>query len=277
MAAGERRGLIFYIFSFNRLLRIRCVKIAGTGMTISGETYQSLRAEILAGEIPPGGKVRTQLLCDRFGVSLGAVREALSQLMAEGLVLSEAHRGYTVAPISVEDLKDLTKIRVEIETLCLTWSMQAGQVEWESEVLGAAHRLTKTFRVDDKSAPSALWISAHDAYHTALVSACGSPRLLQIRKQLYDQSERYRKLESSLPRSRNPDDEHKRLADAAIARDIPLATKLLRAHIELTTENIIKAMEKRLPKAPRLVSAVNGRAGGRSKVRPTPRAVGGTR
>ena len=253
------------------------MKIAGTGMTISGETYQSLRAEILGGGIPPGGKVRTQVLCERFGVSLGAVREALSQLMAEGLVYAEAHRGYTVAPISVEDLKDLTKIRMEIETLCLTWSMQAGQVEWESEVLGAAHRLTKTFRVDEKAVPSPLWIAAHDAYHAALVSACGSPRLLQIRKQLYDQSERYRKLESGLPRSRNPDDEHKKLAEAAIARDIPLASKLLQAHIELTTENIIKAMEKRLPKAPRVVSAVSGRTGGRSKPRPATRAAGGPR
>lgn len=251
--------------------------MAGTGMTISGETYQSLRAEILGGEIPPGGRVRTQVLCQRFGVSLGAVREALSQLMAEGLVLAEAHRGYTVAPISVEDLQDLTKIRVEIETLCLTWSMQAGPVEWESEVLGAAHRLTKTFRVDEKEVLSPLWIAAHDAYHTALVSACGSPRLLQIRKQLYDQSERYRKMESRLPRSRNPDDEHRRLADAAIARDIPLATKLLRAHIELTTHNIIKAMEKRTPKPTRGTSAVVGRTVGRSKGRPASRAVGGSR
>jgi DNA-binding GntR family transcriptional regulator len=256
------------------------VKIAGkAGMTLSGETYQSLRAEILGGEIPPGGKVRTQMLCERFGASLGAVREALSQLLAEGLVHAEAHRGYTVSPISVEDLKDLTKIRVEVENLCLTWSMQAGQVEWESEVLAATHRLTKTYRVDEKAAISPMWIAAHDAYHTALVSACGSPRLLQFRKQLYDQSERYRKMESGLPRSRNPDDEHKRLADAVIARDIPLATRLLRAHIELTTDNITKAMEKRAPKASRVVttSPVTGRTAGRPKTRPGTRIAGGSR
>lgn len=251
------------------------MKVPGKGLTISGETYQSLRAGILGGEIPPGEKVRTQKLCQRFRVSLGAVREALSQLMAEGLVIAEAHRGYTVSPLSVDDLKDLTRLRMEIETLCLTWSMEAGQIEWESEVIAATHRLTKTYRVDDRSAVSPQWIAAHDAYHTALVSACGSPRLLQIRKQLYEQSERYRKMESALtPRERNPDDEHKRIADAVVARNVPLATRLMRAHIALTTQNIIKMMEKRVTKTARAPSApaVSVRRT-RPKARPTVRTT----
>jgi DNA-binding GntR family transcriptional regulator len=241
------------------------VKIPGKGTTIAGETYQSLRAGILAGDIPPGDKVRTQVLCRRFGVSLGAVREALSQLQAEGLVVAEAHRGYTVAPISIEDLKDLTRVRIEIETLCLTWSMEAGKLEWESEVIGATHRLTKTYRVADRSEARSEWITAHDAYHYALVSACGSPRLLQIRQQLYDQSERYRKLESTLGKKRNPDDEHKRLADAVIERNIPLATRLLKAHIALTTEIILEAMERKESKASRDSEAAAARGGRRSK------------
>ncbi|HEY5757343.1 MAG TPA: FCD domain-containing protein [Steroidobacter sp.] len=259
-----------YAPSIHRYRRGNHVKVAGKGLTISGETYQSLRAGILGGEIPPGDKVRTQALCERFGVSLGAVREALSQLMAEGLVLSEAHRGFTVAPISIEDLKDLTRVRTEIEVMCLTWSMQAGGLEWESEVIAASHRLSKTHRLDEQSAASPQFMTAHDAYHSALVSACGSPRLLQIRKQLYDQSERYRKMESALPRDRNPDEEHKKLADAVIARNIPLATKLLKAHIALTTDNIIKAMEKRVTKAPRKAGAVpaTARTRGRPRTRP---------
>jgi DNA-binding GntR family transcriptional regulator len=232
------------------------VKVPGKDTTISGETYQSLRAGILSGEIAPGSKVRTQNLRERLDVSLGAVREALSQLMAEGLVTAEAHRGYTVVPLSVEDLRDLTRVRTEIETLCLNWSIEAGKLEWESEVIAAAHRLTKTLRTDDRSAVSPQWIAAHDTYHSALVSACGSPRLLQIRKQLYDLSERYRKMESALvPRDRNPNEEHKQIAEAAVDRDIPLAIRLMRAHIELTTENIVKAMEKRSSKALRGAAA----------------------
>lgn len=229
------------------------MKIPGKGTTIGGETYRSLREGILSGDIPPGDRVRTQKLCVRFGVSLGAVREALSQLMAEGLVLSEAHRGYTVAPISIGDLKDLTRVRIETENLCLTWSIEAGGLEWEAEVIGATHRLTNTYGSDGRSPASTDWITAHETYHCALVSACASPRLLQIRRQLYDQSERYRKLESALVRDRDAIVEHRQIADAAVARKIPLATRLMREHIALTTENIIRAMQDRdgKPSAPR--------------------------
>jgi len=233
------------------------VKVAGKGLTISGEIYQSLRASILAGQIPPGDKVRTQALCQRFGVSLGGVREALSQLLAEGLVLSEPYRGFTVAPISVEDLKDLTRVRIEIESMCLIGSMQAGGVDWESEVIAACYRLSKTQRLDEHSAASLQFATAHDAYHAALVSACGSPRLLQLRKQLYDQSERYRKIESALPRERNAEDEHNKITDAVIARNVPLATKLLKAHIAVTTDNIVKVMERRVNKAALIKTAAN--------------------
>jgi DNA-binding GntR family transcriptional regulator len=222
------------------------VKVAGKDQTISGETFEILRAQILAGDIAPGSKIKTQEVAQRMGVSLGALREALPQLIAEGLVVVEAHRGYTVTPLSIEDLLDLTRVRTEVEVLCLTWSMQLGQLEWETEVIAASHRLAKTFRAADRVAVSPAWIAAHDIYHTALASACGSPRLLLIRKQLYELSERYRKMESVIARQRDPDDEHKRITEAAIERNIPVATQLLSSHIERTTENIVKMMRKKI-------------------------------
>ncbi len=225
------------------------MKVAGRDQTISGETFETLRTRILAGDIAPGSKVKTQELSQSMRVSLGAVREALSQLIAEGLVFVEAHRGYTVTPLSIEDLLDLTRVRTEVEVLCLTWSMELGQLEWESDVIAATHRLTKTFRAVDRAAVSPAWIAAHDTYHTALASACGSPRLLEIRKHLYEMSERYRKMESALARERDPDDEHKRIAAAVLDRNIAVATQLLSSHIERTTENIVKMMRKKVSEA----------------------------
>lgn len=227
------------------------MKISGKSTTIAGETFQFLRASILCGDIPPGTKVRTNELQTRFDVSLGVIREALTQLLAEGLVLSEAHRGYTVAPVSLGDLQDLTRVRIEVENLCLAWSIEHGDIQWESEVLAATHRLSKTGRAEGGAVSSAAWAAAHDAYHVALVSACGSARLLQIRRQLYDQSERYRKLEASLSKQRNPDEEHTRITEAALARDVARATKLMKAHISLTADNIIKAMSKKEANAAR--------------------------
>jgi GntR family transcriptional regulator, carbon starvation induced regulator len=249
------------------------VKASGRQITRATEIYQSLRAAVLNGSIGAGLKLRTNRLCREFDVSLGAVREALSQLSAEGLVLSEAHRGYTVSSISPEDLADLTRVRIEIENLCLTWAIQAGTVEWESNIIAAAYRLMNTARMEDGVNSSDRWTVAHDNYHLALVSACGSPRLLQIRQQLYERSERYRRLELTLPRRRNFNEEHDQLAKAAIARDVPLATRLMREHISRTTENVMKALAESM-KSPaareeRLSRRVgSGTAGARARLAP---------
>ena len=219
------------------------MKMNGTSMTMTGETYLLLRNQILSGEIAPGSKLRTSQLRVRLNISLSTVREALSQLLSEGLVTAAAHRGWVAAGVSAEDLRDLTRVRIEIETVCLTWSIEAGDLEWESRVIAAAHRLSKTFREHRPGAKvESAWTTAHDEFHFALVSACKSPRLLLIHRQLYEQSERYRKLEMARPPSRDPDAEHNRIVQAALGRDVPKATRLMRGHLQLTAENILKAM-----------------------------------
>jgi len=239
------------------------VKIASNGKAITKttETCQVLRTAILLGDLPPGSRLRTNVLTKQYAISLGSLREALTQLSAEGLTRTEAHRGYTVSPISIEDLTDLTRVRIGIETLCLTWAIELGNLEWESHILAASHRLANTARMVDRSSHSAQWAEAHGAYHAALVSTCGSSRLLQIRQQLYEQSERYRRFEITLPRSRDADDEHRRIADATIARNIALATRLMREHINGTTDNIIKSMQRR---------ATGSRSNGAQRARTTP-------
>src|SRR5271157_1164652 len=54
-----------------------------------------------------------------LGSEPGAVREALSRLSAEGLVIAESQKGYRVAPLSADELLDLTEARVEIERIAL--------------------------------------------------------------------------------------------------------------------------------------------------------------
>jgi DNA-binding GntR family transcriptional regulator len=68
---------------------------------------------------------------------------------------------------------------------------------------------------------------------------------LQIRNSLFEQSERHRHLELSISHDRNADDEHRLLAEAVIARDIPRATRLMHSHINSTTEIIVRALTER--------------------------------
>src|SRR5580704_6681604 len=106
--------------------------------------YEGLRADLLACRILPGKKLKIQELCTRFSVSLGAIREALSRLTSEGLVVAEPQRGFRAAPISPEDLSDLTRVRIEIEALCLRRAIAQGDVDWEARLVAAFHRLSRT-------------------------------------------------------------------------------------------------------------------------------------
>lgn len=168
---------------------------------------------------------------------MGAVREALSRLGAEGLVLAESQKGYKVAPVSVSEFNDLTEARIEIEKICLSRSVKRGDLEWESEFVAAWHRLMRTEEraPSDKLRLSDNWVSAHASFHTALVSACGSSRLLLIRQQLYEQAERYRRY--SIPVATSKRDlpaEHKRIFDAAIARRAKEASEAIAEHLTTT-------------------------------------------
>ena len=123
--------------------------------------YEDLRADLLSCRIAPGSRLKVQELCDRLSVSLGAIREALSRLTSEGLVVAEPQRGFRAAPISKEDLIDLTKTRIQIETLCIRRAIEVGDVAWESQLVAALHRLSQP-------ATSALWKAACAVAHSSL-------------------------------------------------------------------------------------------------------------
>lgn len=206
--------------------------------------YEALRADLLACRILPGKKLKIQELRERFSVSLGAIREALSRLTSEGLVVAEPQRGFRAAPISVADLIDLTMVRVEIDTLCLRRAISIGDVNWEARLVAAAHRLARTpeYAPDDAARSNEEWVEAHAAFHLALIDGCDSPWLIHLHSLLYAQSERYRRL--SVPfavRRRNVGKEHRAIVNAAIARDAETAARLLAAHLEKTTQILLDA------------------------------------
>lgn len=214
-------------------------------MTLADDVYRQIRADILACRIAPGTKLRINEFCERFGVSLGAVREALSKLSADGLVVAEAQKGYQVAPVSRDELVDLTQTRIEIECLCLRDAIATGDLEWESRIVASFHRLTRIDEHDktDTARLSDAWIVAHSEFHSALVSACRSEVKLRIRHALYEQTERYRRL--SVPvrgkAKRDVNGEHRALMSAALKRNTELACSLMAKHLGKTADILLSA------------------------------------
>lgn len=202
--------------------------------------YQRLRADIMFGRHAPGARLKINDLAQRMEVSPGAIREGLSRLVAEQLVVSQDQKGFAVAPLSIQDLEDLTDLRCEVEAIALRRALANGDDAWEAAVLATAHRLSRVPpRVGRDLDATMAWIARHAEFHAALVSACGSRRLRDLHAQLYEQSERYRGLSAHADHDRDVGGEHQAIVDAALARDADRLVDLMVRHIRATTALII--------------------------------------
>jgi DNA-binding GntR family transcriptional regulator len=207
--------------------------------------YAELRSQLLACHFAPGEKLKIDDLCRRFAVGSSAVREALSRLASEGFVVSEPQRGFRVAPLSIDALRDLTDVRCSIEALCLQSAIEKGGVEWQSQVVAALHRLTHTPVWADKAARrySDEYAKAHEIFHEVLAAGCGSPWLLHLRTILFNHSERYRWFTGPLSKvDRDLDREHREIAEAALSRDSERAVALMNEHLQMTAKVILDAV-----------------------------------
>ncbi len=211
----------------------------------SEQAYSLLRQDILSGAIAAGDKLKVDVLQRVYSFSSSPLREALNRLVGENLVIADERRGFRAAPLTANDLIDLTAMRLVVETGALTASMQKGSDVWEGEVVAAFYRLD---RIERRIALGEMsrddeWTARHKDFHMSLVLACGSQRLVGLCAKLFDQSERYRRLSASLRQQpRNTMDEHREIMEAALARNADAAGKL-RAHIERTAAHVLPALK----------------------------------
>lgn len=224
------------------------------GLTSEGRPVRSLtsavlarlRAEILSSRLKPGEKMLIAGLAECLGVSLSAVREALARLAAEGLVQGEDQRGFRVSPVSVEDLRDITRTRVDLESMALRRALELGDARWEAGIRDAHARLAATPlpRPGEAGPRFERWRARHQEFHLALVAGCQSRWLLRFRHILFEQSERYRFLAYGV-RPRDIAGEHRRIMRLTLARDVKAAVSALGHHLTLTSDIIIESLGSR--------------------------------
>ena len=222
--------------------------------TLNAQVLARIRSDIVTCRLMPDERLRMERLRERYQVGATPIREALMRLEAEGLVQLEQNKGFRVSAVSEESLFDLMRCRIEIEGLALRWSMERGGTEWEADLIGAFHRLSRERKLgaQQRKSISPEWSKQHRAFHLALVAACDSPALLSIRDGLFDQAERYVAL-SIISKAVLRDDvaEHEQIMRAALARDVARAVKFNREHIERTTEKVAKSLRS-IAAAPKL-------------------------
>lgn len=212
--------------------------------TLNGEIFARVRSDILAGHLTPGARLRPAELAKEHGVSMSVMREALTRLAEQELVIWVPQTGFRVAPLSLEDLEDLTNVRLDIEVLAIRYAVQRGDVSWEGQVLAAHHTLERTrqFDPDDPDRFTEEWAEAHANFHNALLAGCNSHRLIGIAAQLRDGSELYRRWSHALTHDYERDipAEHRAMLKAVLERDEAAAVDALQSHIRHTTNVLLR-------------------------------------
>jgi DNA-binding GntR family transcriptional regulator len=210
--------------------------------TRTESVYETLRTELLNGQLAPGGKLKMIDLAERFSASQSVIREALTRLAEQGLVVATRQRGFRVRDLSVEDIAQLTEARVEIEAMALRLAIERGDIHWETGVLSTHHLLERTPVALADGSFNEEWPVRHRDFHSALLSGCGNRRIADVAQALRDSAELYRRWYWALTDDHRRDlaGEHRRLRDLALARDADAAVSLLSEHIERAPRQLIE-------------------------------------
>jgi DNA-binding GntR family transcriptional regulator len=208
--------------------------VATTPVTRTEQVYEILRGELLNGGLRPGQKLKLVELTERFGVSQSVIREALTRLTEQDLLIATPQRGFRVRDLSVEDIAELTETRIQVESIALRLALERGDLQWETEVLAAHHRLERTPVTRDDGTVSEDWSTSHRDFHQALLNGCGNRRLESVANSLRDSAELYRRWYWVLTDDHQRDlaREHRQLKELALARDAGQAVQVLTGHID---------------------------------------------
>lgn len=216
--------------------------------TLNGEIFARVRSDILAGHLAPEARLRPAELAKEHGVSTSVMREALTRLAEQELVVWVPQTGFRVTALSLEDLEDLTNVRLDIEVLAIRYAVQRGDVGWEGDVLAAHHTLERTrqFDPEDPDRFTEAWAEAHANFHNTLLAGCNSRRFIGIAAELRDGSELYRRWSHALTHDYERDipAEHRALLAAVLDRDEDAAAELLASHIRHTTDVLLRGTQR---------------------------------
>lgn len=204
----------------------------GTGL-VGHDVYEAIRRDIIFGRLDAGSRLRLERMKAEYGASVSTIREALSRLTTEGLVEAEGQRGFSVAPMSDENLREIADLRILVECHALGLSVEAGDTEWEGVIVSAhhkLHRMEERMEAGDTSVRET-WKQYDWEFHQALILACGSRALLEVHSTVFDKYLRYQ-MRRLTYRGATAASEHRALLSAALDRDVATAQSILRTHIE---------------------------------------------
>jgi DNA-binding GntR family transcriptional regulator len=211
------------------------------GGTIGEAAYGRIRADIVFGRLAPGQKLGLDRMRETYGAGISTLRELLSRLASEGLIVAEGQRGFEVAPVSDNDFREVTSLRLLLEAHAMEESFAAGGLDWEGGVVAAHHKLAALEHrlLAREDVDLEVWKRYDWEFHRALIAACGSKLLLQAHAAIYDRYLRYQMV-AVVFRGEAAAEEHRRLLDSALARDSAAGRQALAEHLGNCVRHVLE-------------------------------------
>jgi DNA-binding GntR family transcriptional regulator len=207
--------------------------------SMTEQVLRELREAIIEGRIPQGEPLREVSLAGSLGTGRSAVREAIRQLVQEGLVDYEPHRGAMVRVMSLDDRLDVYVAREAIEAGAARRILDSAPPDL-SDLKAALDDLRASVH-DDEDRITDSMIDADLAFHQELVRLAGSPRLTRAHETLAAETRMLLRHHPTYPWSSYVTD-HAELLDALERRD-PATPELVAAHLRLSAELIAGELE----------------------------------
>lgn len=206
---------------------------------LSDQLVELVRDLILTGKVAPNLAIRQDALAAELGVSKIPLREALGRLEQEGLLRSQANRGYFVRALSADEAEEVYVLRLQLEPETAASAAVLASDEQQAEARKAFAAIRDIDHVTDRYGVGA----SHRAFHLALLRPAGRPITVTILERLHVLSERYvRKHLEPVGRDERANDEHTRMIQAWLDRDAEQVRNLMRVHLEQTRDDLRKQL-----------------------------------
>lgn len=209
------------------------------GMTVAQRVADQLRSEILRAALPPGTRLLQTEVAERLGVSTTPVREALSTLQGEGLIVIDRHRGAVVFHPTVEDFRECFEIRQLLEPFAVSKAIP-NLTERELDQLQLLIDEMNVVRESER------YVELNNQFHLGLYEASRLPRLCSIIAAIRNASAAYlhmfasARLETLDRLGGDPENDHQKMLDACRARDIDEAVAATRTHLWRPVHDILE-------------------------------------
>jgi DNA-binding GntR family transcriptional regulator len=214
--------------------------------TLRAHVAERLRSAILAGDIAPGAPLVETALSQRFDVSRGPLREALRQLIEEGLVVTVPYTGTHVAPLSVDDIHEIYSLRTALETFAFEQIWQRRDERFRHELQRRNDVLIATIDAGDDRAS----ILAELDFHGLVYEASGHRLLMRSWHGLRGRLQLYWAAHHRAHGRRGPRrDSHDSYIAAALGDDLAVLRAEIAEHMRRgmeTTERFLRSLSESL-------------------------------